>query len=88
MGGLFWVGLGLQECRERLVDLSREAETTPAALTATPEAWLRWILEGDSLRGWLAATWNKPWRVAAWTALIWLGLLRHTIGIFLAMLQR
>ncbi|QPN70121.1 hypothetical protein [Synechococcus sp. CBW1108] len=86
--GLFWAGGGLQECRQRLADLSREAESTPAALPATPEALLRWILEGDPQQGWLSATGDKTWRVAAWTSLIWLGLLGLTIGIFLGMLQR
>jgi len=86
--GLFWAGGGLQECRARLAELNREAEGSAAPVAATPEALLRWILDADPRRGRLPSTGVDPWRVAAWTSLIWFVVLALTIGIFLGLLQR
>ncbi|MCS5691297.1 hypothetical protein NZK33_04760 [Cyanobium sp. FGCU-6] len=67
--GLFWAGGGLQECRQRLADGSREAQKDPQ-------------------RPLLPVARNEPWRLVAWTSLIWAAVLGLTIGIFLGLLQR
>jgi hypothetical protein len=102
--GLFWVGGGLQRCRELLAERSTKAETGSALVPATPEALLRLMLDlepqGRPAAGpprWssfssspTAGPWvgPNPWRLMAWTSLAWMVVLGVTVAGFLGALER
>jgi hypothetical protein len=102
--GLFWAGGGLQRCRELLADQVSEAEACTALVPATSEALLRLVLDlepgaqtapghrhgrrgttGGPPQGRAS---SNPWKLVAWTSLVWMALLGIAVAGFLGALER
>jgi len=95
--GLFWAGGGLQHCRELLSQQISLSESSTALVPATPEALLRFVLDlgvdqtsqrAGSDRSPIGDRGTRSWQIAAWTSLIWLGVLGITVAGFLSVLER
>lgn len=95
--GLFWAGGGLQHCRELLSQQIPPSEASTALVPATPEALLRLVLDlGVDQPKHRATPDRNPtgnrgasaWKIAAWTSLVWLGVLGITVAGFLSVLER
>lgn len=95
--GLFWAGGGLQHCRDLLAQQIPPSEASAALVPATPEALLRLVLdlgaEPSTLpppphAGSADRQGTAPWRIAAWTSVIWIAVLGLTITGFLTVLER
>jgi hypothetical protein len=98
--GLFWVGGGLQHCRDVLAAQAGAAEPGSALVPVTPEALLRLVLDLNTepdvpvnqRPGVPAApardSTRNPWRLVAWTSLVWLSILGLTVTGFLLALER
>lgn len=95
--GLFWAGGGLQHCRELLSQQISPSESSTALVPATPEALLRLVLDlgvdqpshrAGPDRSPIGDRGARSWQIAAWTSLIWLGVLGITVAGFLSVLER
>lgn len=95
--GLFWAGGGLQHCRELLSQQIPPSQVSAALVPATPEALLRLVLDlgidqprrrNASDRHQSGDQGTSAWQIAAWTSLVWLGVLGITVAGFLSVLER
>ncbi len=95
--GLFWAGGGLQHCRELLSQQIAPSGSSTALVPATPEALLRLVLDlGVDQPSHQSVPDRSPtgdrgtcsWQIAAWTSLIWFGILGITVAGFLSVLER